>query len=132
MYVASEQLNYERSQELRDQIQHIEVIMERQKVILNDRVDRDVFAYHYNKGWMCIQVFFIRAGKMIERDVALFPFFANPEEAFISYIGRFYLHQNEIKPDNIFVPIGTDIDLLKELRSEERRVGKDCRYRWWR
>src|SRR5690625_413446 len=38
MYAASEQLNYERAKELRDQIQHIEVIMERQKVILNDRV----------------------------------------------------------------------------------------------
>src|SRR5690625_7680528 len=117
MYVASEQLNYERAQELRDQIQHIEVIMERQKVILNDRVDRDVFAYHYNKGWMCIQVFFIRAGKMIERDVAIFPFFANPEEAFISYIGRFYLHQNEIILIIILFPIGIYIDLCKYINN---------------
>lgn len=115
MYGASEQLNYERAKELRDQIQHIEVIMERQKVVLNDRVDRDVFAFHYNKGWMCIQVFFIRAGKLIERDVAIFPFFDDPDDAFISYIGRFYLHQNHLKPDNIFVPIGTDVDLIKEL-----------------
>lgn len=40
-----------------DQIQHIEVVMEQQKMTMNDQVDRDVFGYSYNKGWMCIQVF---------------------------------------------------------------------------
>src|SRR5690625_3212565 len=52
MFEASKQLNFERAKELRDQIQHMEVIMERQKMVLNDRVDRDVFGYSYNKGWM--------------------------------------------------------------------------------
>src|SRR5699024_11214837 len=74
MYEASEQLNFERAKELRDQIQHIEVVMEQQKMTLNDRKDRDIFGYSYDKGWMCIQVFFIRQGKLIERDVAIFPF----------------------------------------------------------
>src|SRR5699024_4821618 len=82
---------------------------------LNDRIDRDVFGYSYDKGWMCIQVFFIRQGKLIERDVSIFPFFDDPEEAFISYIGRFYLHQHHLKPKQILLPIGTDVELLKEL-----------------
>src|SRR5690625_6040889 len=43
MYVASEQLNFERAQELRDLIQHIEIIMEQQKMELNDQVDWDIF-----------------------------------------------------------------------------------------
>jgi excinuclease ABC subunit C len=115
MYDASEKLHFERAQELRDQIQHMEVVMEQQKMALNDRVDRDVFGYSYDKGWMCIQVFFIRQGKLIERDVAVFPFFDEPEETFISYIGRFYLHQNHLKPKHILLPIGTDTNLLKEL-----------------
>src|SRR5690625_743258 len=115
MYEASEQLNFERAQELRDQLQHIEIVMEQQKMTLNDRVDRDVFGYSYDKGWMCIQVFFIRQGKLIERDVAIFPFFDDATETFITYIGRFYLHLNHPKPKHVLVPIGTNTELLKEL-----------------
>src|SRR5690625_3617388 len=111
----SERLNFERAQELRDQIQHIEAALEQQKVVLNDQFDRDIFGFSFNKGWMCIQVFFIRQGKLIERDVALFPFFNEPQEAFVSYIGRFYLHQNHIKPSEVLVPVGTDAKLLKDL-----------------
>src|SRR5690625_555579 len=51
MYEASEQLNFERAQELRDQIMHIEAVMEQQKVILNEKVNIDIFGYSYNKGW---------------------------------------------------------------------------------
>ncbi|HEX6594576.1 MAG TPA: excinuclease ABC subunit UvrC [Bacillota bacterium] len=115
MYEASEQLNFERAKELRDQIQHIQVVMEQQKIILNDRVDRDVFAYSYDRGWMCVQVFFIRQGKLIERDVAIFPYYSDPEDTFISFIGRFYLHEQHLKPQEIFVPIGTKFELLTEL-----------------
>jgi excinuclease ABC subunit C len=115
MHQASEELNFERAKELRDQIQHIESVMEQQKVSLNDRTDRDIFAYSYDKGWMCIQVFFIRQGKLIERDVSIFPFFDEAEETFISYIGRFYLHQNHLKPKQILVPVGTNVDLLTDL-----------------
>ncbi|GGA86174.1 excinuclease ABC subunit UvrC [Ornithinibacillus halotolerans] len=115
MQEASEKLNFERAIELRDQIQHIEVVMEQQKMTLSDRSDIDVFGYSFDKGWMCIQVFFIRQGKLIERDVSVFPFFDEAEEAFISFIGRFYLHENHLKPKQIFVPIGTNIEILQEL-----------------
>lgn len=115
MQKESEALNFERAQELRDQIYHIETALEQQKVVLKDQSNRDIFGYSYNKGWICIQVFFIRQGKMIERDVALFPFFDEPQEAFFSYIGRFYLHQNHLKPDEVLLPLGSDAKLLSEL-----------------
>ncbi|WP_284139770.1 MULTISPECIES: excinuclease ABC subunit UvrC [unclassified Virgibacillus] len=122
MLEASEQLNFERAKELRDQIQHIEVVMEQQKMMLNDLVDRDVFGFSYDKGWMCVQVFFVRQGKLIEREVSLFPFFDSPEETFVSFIGRFYLHKNHLQPKQIFVPIGTDIDVLQELLSADVHI----------
>ncbi|MFC4022607.1 excinuclease ABC subunit UvrC [Oceanobacillus longus] len=115
MLEASEQLNFERAMEMRDQIQHIDAVMEQQKMTMNDLVDRDIFGYNYDKGWMCIQVFFIRQGKLIERDVTVFPFFDEHEETFISFIGRFYLHENHLKPKQILVPIGTDDELLEQL-----------------
>lgn len=115
MQTASDELNFERAKEFRDQIQHIDIIMERQTMILNDRIDRDIFNYTFNKGWMCVQVFFIRQGKLIERDVAIFPFYNDAEESFVSFVGRFYLHHNHIRPKEVLVPAPVDYQLLTEL-----------------
>ncbi|PXW90061.1 excinuclease ABC subunit C [Streptohalobacillus salinus] len=115
MESASEDLNFERAMELRDQIQHIDAIMEQQKMTLKDQVDRDVFHYTYNKGWMCVQVFFIRQGKLIERDVSVFPFFDEALDTFTTFIGRFYLHQNHPLPKQILVPAPVDYQLLSDL-----------------
>src|SRR5699024_2691496 len=90
MEEAALQMNYERAKNFRDQIRHIETVMEKQKMTLNDFTDRDVFGYSYDKGWMCVQVFFIRQGKLIERDVSLFPIYGDPEAGFLTYIGQFY------------------------------------------
>ena len=104
MYKASEELDFERAKEYRDQIAHIESVMEKQKMNLNELVDRDVFGYTYDKGWMCVQVFFVRQGKLIERDVSLFPFYNEPEEDLLTYLGQFYLKSNHLKPKEIFLP----------------------------
>lgn len=115
MLAASDELNFERAQELRDQITHIEAVMEQQKVTLNEKVNIDIFGYSCNKGWMCVQVFFIRQGKLLERDVSIFPYYSEAKDAFISFIGQFYLHQRNLKPKQVLVSIGTDAALIKEL-----------------
>ncbi|WP_257346464.1 excinuclease ABC subunit UvrC [Pseudalkalibacillus decolorationis] len=112
---ASECMEFERAKEFRDQIRHIESVMEQQKMVHNDQKDRDVFGYAFDKGWMCIQVFFIRQGKLIERDVSLFPLYSDPEEEFLSFVGQFYLQNNHIKPKEIFVPKNIESDLLGQL-----------------
>ena len=53
---AIESLEFERAAELRDQIQAIDTVMTRQKMTLTDLLDRDVFGYSVDKGWMCVQV----------------------------------------------------------------------------
>ncbi|PWU68215.1 excinuclease ABC subunit UvrC [Gracilibacillus dipsosauri] len=115
MLQASDDMNFERAKELRDLIQHIESVMEQQKMTMNDQLNRDVFGFSYDKGWMCVQVFFIRQGKLIERDVSLFPFFDDAEETFLSFVGSFYLHHHHPKPKQVLVPLPTDANLLKEL-----------------
>jgi len=119
MHQASEALNFERAKEFRDQLQHIDGVMERQNMILNDRIDRDIFNYSYDKGWMCVQVFFIRQGKLIERDVSIFPFYNDAEETLVSFVGRFYLHHNHIKPREVLVPAPIDYKILTELLDVE-------------
>lgn len=115
MIEASESLNFERAKELRDQIRHIETVMEKQKVMFDDLDDRDVFGFAYDKGWMCVQVFFMRQGKLIERDVSIFPFYQEPEEDFLTYIGQFYLHQNHLKPKEILIPKEVARELIEQM-----------------
>ncbi|WP_102345346.1 excinuclease ABC subunit UvrC [Bacillus sp. Marseille-P3661] len=104
MFKASDDLDFERAKEYRDQITHIESVMEKQKMSLTDLLDRDIFGYAYDKGWMCVQVFFVRQGKLIERDVSYFPFYNEPDEDFLTFLGQFYLKSNHIKPKEIFLP----------------------------
>lgn len=115
MLDASDKLNFERAIELRNQIEHIEAVMEQQKITLSEEVDIDIFGYSYNKGWMCIQVFYIRQGKLLERDVSIFPFYTEAKDAFISFIGQFYLVQRNLMPKQIVVPVGSDNEMLAEL-----------------
>lgn len=115
MYQASENLEFERAKEYRDQIAHIETVMEKQKMVTSDLSNRDVFGYAVEKGWMCVQVFFVRQGKLIERDVSIFPIYRDPEEEFLTYIGRFYEIPAHIKPKEILIPQSIDIELLEKL-----------------
>ncbi|WP_408033832.1 excinuclease ABC subunit UvrC [Terrilactibacillus tamarindi] len=115
MLEASEQLNFERAKDLRDQIQHIETVMEKQKVMFDDLDDRDVFGYTYDKGWMCVQVFFMRQGKLIERDVSIFPFYQEPEEDFLTYLGQFYLNHHHLMPKEILIQRDVNAELASEV-----------------
>ncbi|WP_033544086.1 excinuclease ABC subunit UvrC [Planococcus sp. CAU13] len=114
MSEAAENLEFERAKEYRDQISHIENVMEKQKMAMNDFTNRDVFGYAVDKGWMCVQVFFVRQGKLIERDVSLFPLYRDPQEEFMTYLGQFYEKSNHVKPNEILLPEGEDAELVKE------------------
>ncbi|WP_280769841.1 excinuclease ABC subunit UvrC [Salipaludibacillus daqingensis] len=115
MYKASDALDFERAKELRDQVKHIEAVMEKQKMTITDQVNRDVFAYYVDKGWMCVQVFFVRQGKLIERDVSLFPIYQDPEDDFYAFLGQFYLEDHHKKPAEIFLPEGIDPVITSEF-----------------
>src|SRR5690606_7238968 len=79
--------------------------------IFNDDIDRDVFGYAVDKGWMCVQVFFVRQGKLIEREVSLFPHYHDPEEDFLSFVTQFY-HETPALPREIHLPLGADTEWL--------------------
>lgn len=115
MMEAAEQLQFERAKEYRDQIAYIEALMEKQKMILHDFVDRDIFGYAYDKGWMCVQVFFIRQGKLIERNVSMFPLYQEPEEEFLTFLGQFYSKHYHLKPREIVLPREIDGEMAMKL-----------------
>ncbi len=115
MNVAAEELNFERAKELRDMVQHIDSVMEKQKMMIKDQTDRDIFAYSFDKGWICVQVFFVRQGKLIERDVSVFPYYQDAEDAFLTFLGQFYLKAEHIKPKEIFIPAHLDREMVEKL-----------------
>ena len=108
MDTAAQNLEFEKAAEYRDQIKAIETVMTRQKMTQTDFMDRDVFGYAVDKGWMCVQVFFVRQGKLIERDVSIFPFYNEATEDLLTYIGQFYQEAEHIVPKEILIP--NDID----------------------
>lgn len=111
MHRAAEELNFERARELRDLIQHIEAVMVKQNIIMKDNLDRDVFGYAADKGMMCVQIFFVRQGKLIERDVSIFPYYGEETEDFLSYVTQFY-HEKPTLPKEINLPEAVDAGLL--------------------
>ncbi len=115
MQQASLNLEFEKAAEFRDQINSIVTTMEQQKMTSADFVDRDVFGYAVDKGWMCVQVFFVRQGKLIERDVSLFPFYNEPEEDFLAFIGQFYQKNHHFIPKEILIPKDSDAKSVEAL-----------------
>jgi len=115
MAVAAQSMEFERAAEYRDLIQAIGTLRTKQRVMAKDLQNRDVFGYYVDKGWMCVQVFFVRQGKLIERDVNLFPYYNDPDEDFLTYVGQFYQDKSHLVPNEILIPQDIDEEAIKAL-----------------
>lgn len=115
MEEAAEDLYFERAKELRDQIRHIDALMEKQKITMADAKDRDIFGFAVDKGWMCVQILYVRQGKMIERHASVFPFYGEPYNDFMSYVTQYY-SENPAMPQEIMLPAE---EIIVELDSAD-------------
>ena len=112
---AAQAMEFEKAAEYRDLIQSIGTLRTKQRVMAKDLQNRDVFGYYVDKGWMCVQVFFVRQGKLIERDVNLFPYYNDPDEDFLTYIGQFYQEKSHLKPNEILIPADIDEEAVRAI-----------------
>lgn len=115
MNTAAQNMEFERAAEYRDLIQAIGTLRTKQRVMAKDLQNRDVFGYYVDKGWMCVQVFFVRQGKLIERDVNLFPYYNDPDEDFLTYVGQFYQEKSHLIPNEILISQDIDEEAVKAL-----------------
>ncbi len=115
MAKAAQSMEFERAAEYRDLIQAIGTLRTKQRVMAKDLQNRDVFGYYVDKGWMCVQVFFVRQGKLIERDVNLFPYYNDPDEDFLTYVGQFYQEKSHLVPNEVLIPQDIDQEAVKAL-----------------
>ena len=106
MEAAATALEFERAAELRDQLHYIEVTVEKQKIISNDKTPRDVISYYFDKGWLSLQIFFIRQARLMKREKRLFPVVDSAAEEMTSFILQFYQRKNNILPKELLVPKG--------------------------
>jgi excinuclease ABC subunit C len=120
MAEAAEELHFERAREYRDQIVSIEALMEKQTINLHDAQDRDVFGYAVDKGWMCVQILYMRQGKMVQRHVSVFPYYGEAYDDFLSFVTQYY-SDNPALPREMLLPAREETD--------EEEIGESL-HRW--
>jgi excinuclease ABC subunit C len=122
---AAEELRFEKAAALRDQIQAIERVVEKQKVVSPDYIDSDVVAMARTDGEACVQIFFIRSGKLIGREYFLMEGAAETPDADViaGFLKQFYDQAPTIPPQVLLPQEIEEMNIIREwLRS--RRGGQ--------
>ena len=118
----SENLEFEKALELKKLLDYINITLTHQQVETKDNVDRDVFGYYVDKGYLSIQVFFIRGAKIIERHSKILPLIDDVDSVLTTYIANFY--RNVLVPKEVLVPDIISEDVLSEYLNTNIRVPK--------
>lgn len=113
MQKASDELNFEQAKEYRDLISHIQYVTAKQHVQFNDHVDRDILGYYVDHGYLSIQLFFMRNGKLLSRDLNLVPIGEDVQDDLQQFIVTFY--QTNTLPKEILLPQDIDDEVLNEI-----------------
>jgi excinuclease ABC subunit C len=121
MTAASERLEFERAVTLRDQIVALERVIERQRVVSSALANEDVIAFARQDGDACVQVFFIRQGKLIGREYFVLEGAADEDarQIMTSFVKQFYDKAAYVPPE-ILLQSGIDEALIIQswLRSK--------------
>ena len=115
MMTASENLQFELAKEYRDLIRSIEYVTAKQNVQFGDYKDRDILGYFIDKGYISIQLFFMREGKLLYHDFNLEPVGEDFEEDLIRFLVTYY--QTHPEPYELLIPQDVDLELLSEILS---------------
>lgn len=114
MLKESENLNYEKAKELKELYDYINITLARQKVEVDDNIDRDIFGYFEDKGMLSIQVLFIRGGKIVGRHSKITPIIDEVNDELNRYIVSFY-EKGVLKPKEILVPSVVDSNIIESV-----------------
>ncbi len=109
----SDALNFEMALDLKKELEYIDIVLDKQKVELHDFVNRDVIAYYIDKGYISIEILFIRNGKLLNHKNVIYPLNLDIEDEVENYIAQFYM-RNEI-PKEILIPDTLSEENIKSL-----------------
>ena len=120
MQLFSDNLQFEKALELKKLLDYINITLAHQQVESKDNIDRDVFGYYMEKGYLSIQVFFIRGSKIIERHSKIIPLIDDVNSVLTSYIANFY--QRVITPKEILIPEVVDENILSQYLNTNVKI----------
>ena len=123
MYHESSLMHYEKAKELKDLLDSINITVTKQKVEINDKRNIDVFGYYESKGYLAIQVLFIRGCKIVERHKTIIPLIDEVNEQLTNYIATFY-ESGVIKPNLIIAPEIVDESIKSYLNINIEKPSK--------
>jgi len=111
--IFSSNLNFEAAKELKDELEYIKVILDKQRVELHDYINRDVIGYTYNEGIVSVQILFIRNGKIVGGHNDKFYLMSDVLDEVNSYVIKFY-ERHEI-PKEILIPEDLNGDVIGSI-----------------
>ncbi|MCX8131340.1 MAG: excinuclease ABC subunit UvrC [Clostridia bacterium] len=119
---AADKMEFEKAADLRDKLNSLKLIAEKQKVLSTSMEDQDVIAFAKDKTDSCIQVFFIRGGKLVGREHFVFEGIGELEdrELMSSFIKQFYSTAAYIPGEIIIQEEIDEIDVIERWLSEKR------------
>lgn len=112
MYKSSNAMQYEKALEYKELLDNINTTLEKQKVELDDNINRDVIGYYTDGNYLSIGMLFIRGGKLLDNNNVIFPMISSLEEELTTYISKFYDKHN-ILPKEVMIPDIIDSNLLE-------------------
>ena len=102
---AAADLKFERAAQLRDRYEALQQVMKRQRIITTAATNQDVIALARDDGNACVEVFFVRNGKLLGREYFVMENAAgvDDEEMMTSFLQQFYTDAAQVPPE-ILVP----------------------------
>jgi len=122
MTEAAENHEFERAAVLRDQIESIKDVMERQNVAFNNNIDQDIIAGSYDKKMACMVVFSVREGKITGKDDFLMAGVENtePEDVLSAFIKQYYSNPRYVPGEIILQYTIKEQNLVEDWLSDMR------------
>ena len=115
----SEQLHFEKAARIRDQIEYIEHVIEKQKIVSSDFLDQDVIGFHRQDHTFVVHPLFIRGGKLLGGKGFTFPSTGLPEEEVLSSFLHQYYREGKFIPEQILIPKAIpEQDLVEQWLTE--------------
>jgi len=114
MLEASQKLNFEKAKEIKELLDYIDKILEKQKIDLKDNINRDIFNYYIKDEFISVQVLHLRNGNLVERNSYIYELNEEKEDVINNFIVSFYENNND-KPKEILIPNEVDSDLLEKI-----------------
>jgi len=130
MSISAQKMKFEKAAILRDQIQAIEKVVERQKIISSSDMNSDAIALARSNGDSCVQIFFIRNGRLIGREYFVLEGTEDENDSAIisQFIKQFYAESSSI-PQEILLPNELEEAMIIQQWLKQERGGRKVHFK---